>query len=48
VKFDAVNEIIGTATDQPPSVRDLFHKEKKSIEVENDYGVVKDILLSKV
>jgi threonine synthase len=48
VKFDCVNEIIGTAVAEPESVRHLHLRQKQSIEVGNDYDTVKDILLSKV
>ncbi len=48
VKFDSVNEIIGTQGNVPGSVRDLLSREKLSIEIDNDYSQVKDILLSKI
>lgn len=48
VKFDSVGEIIGHAVDVPQGVSDLFEEEKKSIEIENDYAAVKEIILSKV
>ncbi len=48
VKFDSVNEIIGTQGDVPASVGDLWNRDKQSIEVDNDYGMVRDILLSKI
>lgn len=48
VKFDSVSEILGRSPDVPASVRTLFDKEKQSIEVENDYDSVKEILLSKI
>ena len=47
VKFDSVNEIIGTQGEVPESVADLFSKEKVSIETENDYGRLREILLSR-
>ncbi|MEQ1605943.1 MAG: threonine synthase [Pyrinomonadaceae bacterium] len=48
VKFDSVNEIIGTQGDVPTGVQDLFTKEKVSIEMGNDYGRLKEILVSKI
>ncbi len=48
VKFDSVNEIIGIQCDIPPSVKNLFSKEKVSTEMANDYGTLKDVLLSKI
>lgn len=48
VKFDSVSEILGRSPEVPASVRTLFDKEKQSIEVENDYDSVKEILLSKI
>ena len=48
VKFDSVNEIIGTQGETPSSVKELFSKEKNSIETRNDYGDVKEILFSKI
>lgn len=48
VKFDSVNEIIGTQGEIPASVEGLMSRRKQSIEVDNDYAQVKDILLSKI
>lgn len=48
VKFDPVTDIIGTQGNIPTSVKDLFSKEKVSIEMNNDYGQLKEILLSKI
>lgn len=48
VKFDSVNEIIGTQGDVPASVNDLFAKEKISIEIANDYHRLKEILVDKI
>ncbi len=48
VKFDSVKDIIGTQGDAPASVGDLMTKDKQSVEVENDYDQVKEILLSKI
>ena len=48
VKFDSVSEIIGTQGTVPSSVDDLMKCEKQSIEIGNDYDIVRDILLSKI
>ena len=48
VKFDSVNEIIGTQGPVPESVKDLYSKEKVSIEMGDDYDALREILLSKV
>ncbi|MBK6750190.1 MAG: threonine synthase [Acidobacteria bacterium] len=48
VKFDSVDQIIGTQGDVPASVVSLMLREKQSIEIDNDYSQVKDILLSKI
>jgi threonine synthase len=48
VKFDSVNEIIGTQGAIPAEVNDLFSKEKGSIEMGNDYDALREILLSKI
>ena len=48
VKFDSVNDIIGTRTAVPPAVEDLFSKEKQSIEMGDDYGFLREVLLSRI
>ncbi|HQZ94697.1 MAG TPA: threonine synthase [Pyrinomonadaceae bacterium] len=48
VKFDSVTEILGTQGNVPPSVKELLSKEKVSIEMGNDYGRLKEILVSKI
>ena len=48
VKFDSVEEILGTFGDVPEAVRELEGKEKVSTEVPADYEAVKEIILSKV
>lgn len=48
VKFDSVNEIIGTAGPVPPAVSDLFSRKKRSIEIDVDYDDLREILLSKI
>jgi threonine synthase len=47
VKFDSVNEIIGTLGAVPPSVQRLFSKEKKSVEINNDYNWLKKLILNR-
>ena len=48
VKFDSVEEILGTFGIVPESVRELDGKAKESIAVPADYEAVKEIVLSKV
>lgn len=48
VKFDSVAEVIGDNGEIPPGVSELFSKEKVSIEMVNDYALLKEILLSKI
>lgn len=48
VKFDSVNEIIGTQGVVPASVAELLTREKQSIEMTDDYGELKDLLLTKI
>ena len=48
VKFDSVTDILGTQGGVPAEVSELFNKEKVSIEMENDYDRLKDILVSKI
>lgn len=48
VKFDSVSEILGTQGNVPQGVLELFNKERISIEVENDYGQLKNVLVSKI
>ena len=48
VKFDSVNEIIGTSGPIPRSVNDLFSREKHSIEMNVNYDDLKSLLLSKI
>lgn len=48
VKFDSVNEIIGTQGTVPEAVDSLFSKEKQSIEMEVNYDDLKDLILSKI
>ncbi len=48
VKFDSVNEILGTQSKVPASVDSLFSKEKQSIEMDVKYEDLKDLLISKI
>ncbi len=48
VKFDSVTEILGTQGSVPAGVRELFGKEKVTIEMTNDYARLKEILVSKI
>lgn len=48
VKFDSVNDIIGTQGTLPASVSELMTKKKHSIEIANDYEAVKEVLLSRI
>jgi len=48
VKFDSVNDIIGTQGSMPTSVESLFSREKKSIEMEVNYEDLKCLVLSKI
>ena len=47
VKFDSVNEIIGTQGRVPQSVDELFNRPKQSTEIDNDYDQLRQVLLSK-
>ena len=48
VKFDSVNEIIGTQGKIPESVNSLFSKEKQSIEMDVKYEDLRDLIVSKI
>ena len=48
IKFDSVSKILGIALDQPDTIRDLFSREKKSVRINADYSVVKELLMSKI
>jgi threonine synthase len=47
VKFDSVEKIIGASVEMPESVKDLLSRPKQSIEIEADYGDLKEILIKK-
>ncbi|MBS1797897.1 MAG: threonine synthase [Acidobacteria bacterium] len=48
VKFDSVEQIVGTFGDVPESVGALYERPKQSIEIAPDYEELKEILLGKV
>jgi len=48
VKFDSVEEIIGTHGAIPEAVRDLFSRPTQSVEMEANYECLKEILSKKI
>ncbi len=48
VKFDSVKKIVGTYGEMPESVKELFSKQKQSIEIEANYEQLKEILEGKI
>ena len=48
IKFDSVTEILGRSPEVPLRVADLFSRKKVSIEIDNDYPDLKEILISKI
>ncbi len=48
IKFDSVEEIVGTYGEMPKSVKDLFSKTKQSVEIEANYEDLREILLKKI
>ncbi len=48
VKFDAVRNIIGAQITAPAAARELDTKTKVSIEMDNDYASLKEVLLGKI
>jgi len=48
VKFDSVEEILGTHVEVPPAIESLFSKHRESIEMDVNYDDVKDLLLAKI
>jgi len=48
IKFDSVDEILGTFGDAPSGVAELMKKESTSIDVPNAYDAFREILLSKI
>ena len=47
VKFDSVTQIIGNQVATPDSIKDLFSREKVSIEIRPEYEALKEILLER-
>lgn len=48
MKFDSVNAIIGIQSEVPEAIDRLHPSDKLSIEIDNDYAQVKEVLLSKI
>ena len=48
VKFDSVEEILGSFGDVPAAVKDLFSRPKHSVEIEANYEDLREILLKKI
>lgn len=48
IKFDSVEEIIGTFGETPESVKELFDREKQSIEMKANYDDLKSLLLERI
>jgi threonine synthase len=46
VKFDSVGEILGKEIDVPESVKELFSREKKSIQISPDYEQLRELILT--
>jgi threonine synthase len=48
VKFDSVEQIIGSSVAAPEAIKDLFSRPKRSVEMDVDYEKLKEILLTKI
>ncbi|MCD9186527.1 MAG: threonine synthase [Pyrinomonadaceae bacterium] len=48
IKFDSVEQILGTYGETPESVRELFDKPKQSIEIRANYEDLREILLQRI
>jgi threonine synthase len=48
IKFDSVAEILGASVERPVAIEALEGKTKVSVEVDNNYAHVKEMILSKV
>lgn len=44
VKFDSVEEILGTSGDTPPGIKDLFDRKKESIRIAPDYEQLRALI----
>ena len=48
VKFDSVEEILGTAVAMPESIKDLFSRPAQSLKIEANYEELREILMRKI
>lgn len=48
IKFDSVEQILGTYGETPESVKDLFEKPKQSVEMQAYYEDLRELLLEKI
>ncbi|CAN5317308.1 threonine synthase [soil metagenome] len=48
VKFDSVADILGLEPERPPEIEELYKKKRSSIEIQDDYIEVRDIIMSKI
>lgn len=48
IKFDSVEQILGTYGETPESVRELFEKPKQSVEMKVNYQDLRELLLQKI
>jgi threonine synthase len=48
IKFDSVEQIIGTYGTVPEAVKDLLSRPKQSVEIEANYENLREILLKKI
>jgi len=48
VKFDSVSGILGRQIERPAAVKELFTRERFSIEIPNEYSDVREIVASRI
>lgn len=48
IKFDSVEQILGTYSETPESVKELFGKPKQSVEMKANYEDLRELLLQKI
>ncbi len=48
IKFDSVVNILGLEPERPPEIDELYMKRRSSIEIQNDYDEVRDIIVSRI
>jgi threonine synthase len=48
IKFDSVENIVGTYGEMPESIKDLFSRPKRSTEINANYEDLREILLEKI